>query len=129
MTPRILINGAKGRMGRALIDSAAQMNLEVTSALDAGDDLASGLKLANVVVDFSSHSATAAVIDAAVKQGKALVIGTTGHTSESKEHLRKIAAAVPCVWSGNYSVGVNLLFALTRRAASVLGSDYDAEVV
>jgi 4-hydroxy-tetrahydrodipicolinate reductase len=129
MNPRILINGAKGRMGRALIDCAAQMKLEVTSALDAGDDLAGNLSAANVIVDFSSHSATAAVIAAAVKQRKALVIGTTGHTSEAKVELRKLAQTVPCVWSGNYSVGVNLLFALTRRAASVLGSDYDAEVV
>jgi 4-hydroxy-tetrahydrodipicolinate reductase len=41
----------------------------------------------------------------------------------------KIAGKVPCVWAGNFSVGVNLLFALTRRASAVLGSDYDAEVV
>jgi 4-hydroxy-tetrahydrodipicolinate reductase len=57
------------------------------------------------------------------------VIGTTGHSAEDKKHLLAEAAKIPCVWSGNYSVGVNLLFALTRRAASVLGSDYDAEVV
>ena len=43
--------------------------------------------------------------------------------------LLALAAQVPCVWAGNFSVGVNLLFALTRRAAGVLGSDYDAEVI
>jgi 4-hydroxy-tetrahydrodipicolinate reductase len=57
------------------------------------------------------------------------VIGTTGHSAEEKAALMKEAAKIPCVWSGNYSVGVNLLFALTRRASQVLGSDYDAEVV
>ena len=36
---------------------------------------------------------------------------------------------MPCVWAGNFSVGVNLLFALTRRAAAVLGADYDAEII
>src|SRR6185295_12346078 len=55
--------------------------------------------------------------------------GTTGHSIGEKKHLLALAAQVPCVWAGNYSVGVNLLFALTRRAASVLGADYDAEVI
>lgn len=129
MSSRILINGAKGRMGRALIESAASMGLNVTAAIDAGDDLAAALPSADVIVDFSSHHATRGVIEAATAQGKAVVIGTTGHTSEEKRALSALAKAVPCVWSGNYSVGVNLLFALTRRAAAVLGSDYDAEVV
>jgi 4-hydroxy-tetrahydrodipicolinate reductase len=116
-------------MGHALIESASQLGLSVIGALDAGDDLASGLAGADVVVDFSSHYATHAVIEAAITQRKALVIGTTGHSAEAKQELRAMAASIPCVWSGNYSVGVNLLFALTRRAAGVLGADYDVEVV
>jgi 4-hydroxy-tetrahydrodipicolinate reductase len=40
-----------------------------------------------------------------------------------------MAAKIPCVWAGNFSVGVNLLFALTQRAAGILGADYDTEVV
>ena len=46
-----------------------------------------------------------------------------------QKELLALASQVPCVWSGNYSVGVNLLFALTRHAARVLGADYDVEVV
>ena len=57
------------------------------------------------------------------------MIGTTGHEAAERKRLLAIAAGVPCVWAGNFSVGVNLLFALTRRAAAVLGADYDAEVV
>jgi 4-hydroxy-tetrahydrodipicolinate reductase len=129
MSLRVLINGAKGRMGHALIDSASQLGIRVGAAVDAGDDLSAALEKADVIVDFSSHKATAAVIAAAVAQKKALVIGTTGHSAEEKRKLLSAAESVPCVWSGNYSVGVNLLFALTRRAASVLGSDYDAEVI
>lgn len=116
-------------MGRALIQAASQIGLNVTATTDVGDDLASQLTLADVIVDFSSHHATAAVLDLARAHKKAVVIGTTGHPFEAKQELLKIASSVPCVWSGNYSVGVNLLFALTRRAASVLGSDYDAEVI
>ena len=128
-SPRILINGAKGRMGQALIESARQLGLNVSAAIDVGDDLARHLAGADVIVDFSSHQATRAVLEAARSYRKAVVIGTTGHSAEEKAALMALAAAGPCVWSGNYSVGVNLLFALTRRAANVLGADYDAEVI
>lgn len=129
MSLRILINGARGRMGRTLIATAADMSLTVSAAVDLGDDLAAGIAASDVIVDFSSHHATQGLLEAAIAQKKAVVIGTTGHPAETKAALLKLAAQIPCVWAGNYSVGVNLLYALTRRAASVLGSDYDAEVV
>lgn len=129
MAPSILINGAKGRMGQAVAAAAREAGLEVGAAVDAGDDLAGGLARCDVAVDFSSHAATRTLLEAAVAQRKPVVLGTTGHAAEEKKRLLELAAQVPCVWAGNFSVGVNLLFALTRRAASVLGSDYDAEVV
>lgn len=116
-------------MGRALLDAARELNLTVAAALDAGDDLAAALPSADVVVDFSSHQATRPLLELAIAHRKPVVIGTTGHTPEAKKELSALAARIPCVWSGNYSVGVNLLFALTRRAANVLGADYDAEVI
>jgi len=128
-TPRVIINGAKGRMGQALLAAAADMQLPVAAALDAGDDLAAALPNADVVVDFSFHAATARVIELATAHGKALVIGTTGHPADEKAKLASLAAQVPTVWAGNFSVGVNLLFALTRHATRVLGADYDTEVV
>lgn len=129
MAPRILINGAKGRMGQAVASSAKEMGLVVAASVDVGDDVAAGLATADVAVDFSAHSATRALLEAAVAKKKPVVLGTTGHTAEEKKHLLALAAKVPCVWAGNFSVGVNLLFALTRRASAVLGDDYDAEVV
>ncbi|PAW68142.1 MAG: 4-hydroxy-tetrahydrodipicolinate reductase [Opitutia bacterium Tous-C1TDCM] len=129
MSPRILINGAKGRMGQAVAAAAKEMNLTVSGAVDAGDDLGAALAGCDVVVDFSSHAATAALLESAVARGKPVVLGTTGHGADEKKRLLLLAGRVPCVWAGNFSVGVNLLFALTRRASAVLGSDYDAEVV
>ncbi len=129
MTLRIQIVGSRGRMGQAIAAAAKEAGVDVVSAVDAGDDPRSGMDASDVVIDFSAHHATAEVVTLAVERRKPLVIGTTGHSAEQKEKLQKVASAVPCVWAGNYSVGVNLLFALTRRAASVLGSDYDAEVV
>jgi 4-hydroxy-tetrahydrodipicolinate reductase len=129
MSFSILINGASGRMGQAVAAAAKEFGIRVGAATDVGDDLAAGLALSEVVIDFSSHTATRAMIEHAVAQRKAIVLGTTGHSAEEKKALLALAAQVPCVWAGNFSVGVNLLFALTRRAASVLGADYDAEVV
>ena len=130
MSPtRVIINGAKGRMGNALISAAAEFKIPVAATIDVGDDLAAALAGADVIVDFSSHSTTAKVIECAIAQKKALVIGTTGHSAEEKKHLLTLAAKVPTVWAGNFSVGVNLLFALTRRATQVLGADYDTEVL
>lgn len=128
-TPRLIINGAKGRMGQALLAAAADLKLTVAATVDAGDDLAAAAAKGDVIVDFSAHSATSAVIDVAVAQKKALVIGTTGHAATEKQQLLARAAQVPTVWAGNFSVGVNLLFALTRHATRVLGADYDTEVV
>jgi 4-hydroxy-tetrahydrodipicolinate reductase len=125
----ILINGSKGRMGQALQAAAKDMNLPVGANTDVGDDVSAALRGCDVLVDFSSHAATKSLLELAIAQRKAIVIGTTGHSTEEKTQLLALAAKVPCVWAGNFSVGVNLLFALTRRAASVLGADYDAEVV
>ena len=129
MSLSILINGSQGRMGQALASAAKELNLKVGAAVDVGDDVAAGLARSDVIVDFSSHTATRSILELAVAQRKPVVLGTTGHSAEEKKQLLTLAAKVPCVWAGNFSVGVNLLFALTRRAASVLGADYDAEVI
>ncbi len=129
MSLKIAIIGAKGRMGQANLAAAKEAGATVVAALDQGDDLGAGIAAAEVVIDFSFHGATAEIIRLCSQQNKALVIGTTGHPAEEKKALLAAAAKIRCVWSGNYSVGVNLLFALTRRAAAVLGEDYDAEVV
>ncbi|CAM2849773.1 4-hydroxy-tetrahydrodipicolinate reductase [Rariglobus hedericola] len=129
MSLRIALIGARGRMGQAITAAAKEAGATVVAALDQGDDLAAGISQADAVIDFSFHAATANVISLCAQHNKALVIGTTGHSADEKKHLLVEAAKIPCVWSGNYSVGVNLLFALTRRASAVLGSDYDAEVI
>lgn len=129
MALQILLNGAKGRMGQTIAGLAGEAGVIIRAGLDAGDDLAAHIARCDVIIDFSTHQATARVLEVAVARKKAVVIGTTGHGADEKKRLLALAAKVPCVWAGNFSVGVNLLFALTRRAAHVLGPDYDAEVV
>lgn len=116
-------------MGRTITSIAEETGVIVASSVDLGDDLATGLKSGDVIVDFSFHENTAEVIRIATELQKPLIIGTTGHSIERRAELLVKAAKVPCVWAGNYSVGVNLLNALTQQAAKVLSSDYDAEVI
>ncbi len=129
MAISITMVGALGRMGQTIIKLAQESGITVAAALNAGDDLNAGLAKGDVIIDFSSHKITAQIVQRAIVLKKPLVIGTTGHSAEEKAKLRQLAAQIPCVWSGNYSVGVNVLFALTQRAARVLNADYDAEVV
>lgn len=129
MSLKVLLNGAKGRMGVTIANLAKEVDATIVAATDAGDNPAQYLAASDVVIDFSSHHATGSLLELCVAQHKPIVIGTTGHEAGEKKRLLALAAKVPCVWAGNFSVGVNLLFALTRRASAVLGSDYDAEVV
>src|ERR1043166_4678831 len=126
----LVVTGSKGRMGQTIIGLAAQdPALKVVGQVDLGDDINAVIGSTDVVIDFSFHSATLGVAQAAAKNKKAMVIGTTGHSTEERSSILDSLSSVPTVWAANYSVGVNLLFALTRRAAEVLGSGYDQEVV
>lgn len=126
----LVVTGAKGRMGRAILAAAGQdPHLRVVGEVDLGDNLQAVIGPADVVVDFSFHTATVSIARTAAEHRKALVIGTTGHDPAEKAEVQQHRATIPIVWSANFSVGVNLLFALTRRAAEVLGSGYDQEII
>jgi 4-hydroxy-tetrahydrodipicolinate reductase len=124
------INGAKGRMGLALITCAKEFeNVAVGAATDAGDDFAAGLAKCDVCIDFSHHSALENILKACVAAKKTLVIGTTGISDAGVAKIREAAKEIPIVYSGNYSTGVNTLLWLTRRAAEILGPSFDLEVI
>jgi len=127
---KIIITGSKGRMGRALIACAPNFReIEIVGQVDQGDDLGAIIAQGDVVVDFSSHTATPGVADLCAKHKKALVIGTTGHTDTDTFEIRLKQAQIPIVWTSNFSTGVNTLFWLTRKAAEILGPDFDLEII
>jgi len=101
----------------------------VAGQIDLGDDLLPLIKEVDVVVDFSFHDATAQFAAVCAEHRKALVIGTTGHSDAEKSQISSLKANIPMVWASNYSTGVNTLFWLTRKAAEILGPEYDLEVV
>ena len=127
---KIIIIGAKGRMGQALVACARQFRqLEVTAQIGNGDDLAAVIGQGDVVIDFSHHAVTPSVAALCAKHRKALVIGTTGHSDAEALVIKKLRSKIPIVWASNFSTGVNTLFWLTRKAAEILGPDFDLEVV
>ena len=126
---RILLVGAKGRMGQAIAAAAEAAGAVIVAALDQGDDLAKGVDLCDVVVDFSHSSAAKEICRTALGAGKPLVIGTTGQSNEERILLEKASKSLPIVLSPNFSLGVNALFWLTRKAAEMLGQGFDLEIM
>jgi 4-hydroxy-tetrahydrodipicolinate reductase len=127
---RIVIVGSKGRMGGALLRLAAlDPKLEVTGDIDQGDNVLDVIDRADTLIEFAHHSLSGGLAQIAADHGKALVIGTTGHTGEERRAIEAAGARIPIVFSPNFSIGVNLLFYLTRIAAGTLDENYDREVV
>ncbi len=131
MTPlTLLINGARGRMGQTVVACAsADPEFEVMAQVDIGDDLQAALPGCQAVIDFTQAEVTAAVAQICEQAGKILIIGTTGQDSNSRQRVANSARKIPIVFAPNFSVGVNTLFWLTRKAAEILGSEFDLEVV
>lgn len=127
---KIILTGAKGRMGQTLVACAERdPDLQLVGQIDLGDDLLPLIKETDAVVDFSFHDATASFAAACAEHRKPMVIGTTGHSDAEKSQILNLKSQIPIVWASNYSTGVNVLFWLTRKAADILGPDFDLEVV
>jgi 4-hydroxy-tetrahydrodipicolinate reductase len=127
---KIIITGAKGKMGQALSRVAEKMSgLTVVSRIERGEDLGKAIAQADVVVDFSAHDATVPFAHLCAQHKKAMVIGTTGLSEPDRKELAVIGKQISIVWSANFSTGVNALFWLTGKAAEILGAGYDLEVV
>jgi 4-hydroxy-tetrahydrodipicolinate reductase len=130
MALKILLNGSQGRMGLAISAIAQASDAEIVCACDTGDDPSTGMGGCEAVIDFSFHEVTPKIARLAAEHGRALVIGTTGHTTAEKQSiLNSVEGKIPVVWAGNYSVGVNTLNYLTRKAAAILGKAYEPEIL
>ena len=150
---KVVVAGAAGRMGCRLVslirDSTA---LTLTGALegkghhalgdDAGetagaghagvpitDDLDALMERGEVLIDFSAPEATLAHVRAVAQHRRAMVIGTTGFSGSQLDELKSLARQIPCVFSPNMSVGVNLLYKVIGEMAKTLGDEYDIEVI
>lgn len=149
---KIGVVGCAGRMGRMLVaeilatEGAVLVGgTEHSESVFLGQDIATlaGLddvgiivrsdidalfSAADVVIDFTLPQATISHAEGAVKHGTALVIGTTGLNDEQQEAVEKASDRVAIIQAANFSVGVNLLLALSSRVSGALGDEYDIEI-
>ena len=132
----IIINGAGGRMGR-IVDELVQRGgvHSVAARVDWSNAASGGLSAlseyqgpADMVIDFSNHSATAQVTEYCVERGLPVVIATTGQTEEELSLIRAAAERVPVFLSANMSIGVALLAELAKKAAALF-PDAEIEII
>ena len=129
---KAVVWGANGAMGRLIRE---RLNGEIAGlvSLDGDEGVAKtgaelGKVCADVVIDFSHHSAAPEVIAYARSIGAAAVIGTTGHTSEEKQLILDAAKDIPVFYSGNMSLGIAVLCKLAAQAAAFF-PDADIEIL
>jgi 4-hydroxy-tetrahydrodipicolinate reductase len=150
---KIGVAGAAGKMGSriaALLKEYEGLQLaaafERTGHKDVGKDIGTivgigetGIKLSDgigkiidsvdLIIDFTSIESTKQNLRTAAERGKAMVIGTTGLSTEDLKEIAPLARSIPCVMASNMSLGVNLLLKVLQDVARVLGDDYDIEIV
>jgi len=150
---KAVVYGAAGRMGRRIASLITESDdIELVGAIEAWASPAIGknvgeligserlgitvtsnldevIQHTDVVVDFTAPEASLAAARVYASAGKAAVVGTTGFSDRQLAAFREIAAGVPCIFSPNFSVGVNLLFKLVEETAAVLGEDFDVEII
>jgi 4-hydroxy-tetrahydrodipicolinate reductase len=127
---RVLLIGAKGRMGKAIVDLAkGDPSIEIVAQCDLGDPIEPTMKNCDVAVDFSHANVIEGICRASLQHRRPLVIGTTGHSVEQRRVIEKAAESISIVFASNFSVGVNALFALTRNAAAILHPEFNVEII
>jgi 4-hydroxy-tetrahydrodipicolinate reductase len=150
---KIGIIGCQGRMGKALVGAVLDQagvclvgGTEMATSADVGafikhpktgeptaititSDTEKLMKEADVVLDFTCPTATVLHTSLAEKHGTSLIIGTTGLNKNEEKTIAKASQKIPIVYASNYSLGVNLLLYLTRKAATLLDEYFDIEIL
>jgi len=150
MKPKLIVSGAAGRMGKRIISLAIEAEeFNMIAAVerqdhpeigkDAGLVAGSGpidIKLdsaypagADMVIDFSQPEGTDKTLDYCTESGAALVLGTTGLSDGQRQNLKAASEKIPVIYATNMSVGMNVLFSLVGKVASMLGDEYDIEII
>ena len=133
----IIIHGSTGRMGQNLIKAISKNHVlaagvsvdqETNAAEKKYHSLPEFTGDADLIIDFSHHTAIGAVLEYAETRNLPVVIGTTGHTPEEKARIAEAARIIPVFHSGNMSVGVALLVQLAKQTAKAF-PDAEIEII
>ena len=135
---KILLIGACGRMGKNVAEAAAERGIGIAAGVDVVSAplafplyprIADVKEEADVVIDFSSASGLDDTLFWCEEKGVPAVLAATGYTPAEKARIQKAAERIAVFQTGNFSIGVNLLQMLAKKAAAVLGESFDAEIV
>lgn len=143
---KIAVSGALGRMGRRVAALALDAGHSIVAAIDVAQhgknygallgDARADLELkprytggADVLIDFSLPRGFDARLEDCLAHPTAFVSGTTGLENTQLAALVQASKKLPVLYAPNFSLGVNLLFALARQAAAALPESYDIEIV
>lgn len=126
---KIGIIGSQGRMGQALAQAIVEAGQKGSGGIDQGGDPDALAGASDALVDFSVPAALEANLDACVKHGRPILIGTTGLEERHHYLIDDAARDIAVLQTGNTSLGVNMLAHLVREAAARLGDEWDVEIV
>lgn len=138
--PKIIISGCNGKMGQNITRLCAEKkDITIVAGFDINPVKLSYYPVyadpmeysgeADVVIDFSNPSTLGGLLDYCTARGVPCVLCTTGYSSEQLVQISHVSDSIPVFRSGNMSLGINLLTALIKKAAAVLGDGYDVEIV
>ncbi|WP_457942125.1 4-hydroxy-tetrahydrodipicolinate reductase [Caproiciproducens sp. LBM24188] len=137
---RIILSGCNGKMGRVITDCAAQSkDCRIVCGIDKNQSVQNDYPVysnpseitetADVIIDFSHPALLSSLLDYALSRQMPIVLCTTGYDKDQVKQVEQAAEKIPVFYSRNMSLGVNLLIELSRKAAQVLGKDFDIEII
>lgn len=137
---KIIITGANGKMGKVLqsiisnrddceIVAGVDLNTEQSASFPIYATIEEVQEKADAVIDFSNPVLLESLLNYSRSSGTPLVIATTGYNDEQKKMISDASKQCPIFFTYNMSMGINLLANLAKKAAEILGNDFDIEIV
>ena len=137
---KVIITGCSGKMGASLINAAASReDIEIIGGIDIVEPVNAKFEYAktfselkcnaDVIVDFSNPAVLDSMLEYAVEKNIPVVICTTGYSEEQKKKIFAASEKIAVFYSGNMSLGINLIIELAKKAAAVFGDSFDVEIV
>lgn len=137
----IILSGCSGKMGASIIACAAdRTDCRIAAGVDLmqpksndGFTYAKSFEeldvKADVIIDFSNPAVLDSLLDYAKKNSLPCVICTTGFSEAQKAQIEEASKVIPIFYSGNMSLGINLIIELAKKAAAVFGDSFDVEII
>ncbi|MDO4504062.1 MAG: 4-hydroxy-tetrahydrodipicolinate reductase [Clostridia bacterium] len=136
----IILCGCNGKMGQAIVNESQKFcNMNIVSGVDIKPDSSKSFPIfssindvnikADIIIDFSNPLALNSILEYSQNQKLPVVICTTGFSKEQVEKINEASKNIPVFYSGNMSLGINLLIELCQKATNVLGDSFDIEII